>query len=194
MLDPIIEFDIWLFYLINGAGKNPVFDAILPFLTEFSNFEIPLAIAWVLLMVFGGRKGRITGLVLAVTLVITDQVSSHVIKPLIQRERPCVALSDVRLLAGVKTSWSFPSSHAANIFGSATVLSQAYKRLAVAWFVVAAAVAYSRVYIGVHYPLDVICGASLGLGFGAGASAGVSALSRRRFRRKDRGGDVEEGE
>lgn len=192
-MEPLIEFDRWLFYLINGAGANGFFDAVMPFLTDFSNFEIPLAIAWVMLMVFGGRRGRVTALVLAVTLLMTDQMSSHVIKPLVQRERPCVELSDVRALMGLKTSFSFPSSHAANIFGAATVLSLEYRRLMIPFIVIATAVAYSRVYIGVHYPLDVIAGAALGVGFGAGASVlARRSLGRLSSRRKGSGGEADE--
>ncbi len=192
-MEPLIEFDRWLFYLINGAGANAFFDAVMPFLTDFSNFEIPLAIAWVMLMVFGGRRGRVTALLLAVTLLMTDQISSHVIKPLAQRERPCVELNDVRALIGVKTSFSFPSSHAANIFGAATVLSLKYRRLMVPFVVIATAVAYSRVYVGVHYPLDVIAGAALGVGFGAGASVlARRALGRLSSRRKGGGGEADE--
>lgn len=192
-MEPLIEFDRWLFYLINGAGANGFFDAVMPFLTDFSNFEIPLAIAWVMLMVFGGRRGRVTALVLAVTLLMTDQMSSHVIKPLVQRERPCVELSDVRALMGLKTSFSFPSSHAANIFGAATVLSLEYRRLMIPFIVIATAVAYSRVYVGVHYPLDVIGGAALGVGFGAGASVlARRSLGRLSSRRKGGGGEADE--
>ena len=192
-MEPLIEFERWLFYLINGAGANGFFDAVMPFLTDFSNFEIPLAIAWVMLMVFGGRRGRVTALLLAVTLLMTDQISSHVIKPLAQRERPCVELSDVRALIGVKTSFSFPSSHAANIFGAATVLSLEYRRLMIPFIVIATAVAYSRVYVGVHYPLDVIAGAALGVGFGAGASVlARRSLGRLAARRKGGGGEADE--
>ncbi len=192
-MEPLIEFDRWLFYLINGAGANGFFDAVMPFLTDFSNFEIPLAIAWVMLMVFGGRRERVTALVLAVTLLMTDQMSSHVIKPLVQRERPCVELSDVRALMGLKTSFSFPSSHAANIFGAATVLSLEYRRLMIPFIVIATAVAYSRVYVGVHYPLDVIAGAALGVGFGAGASVlARRSLGRLSSRRKGSGGEADE--
>jgi undecaprenyl-diphosphatase len=183
VIELLIKFDIWLFWLINDAGANPVFDVVMPFLTDFSNFEIPLGIVWVLLMVFGGKKGRVAGLALALTLVLTDQVSSHVIKPLVQRQRPCVTLEDVRLLVGFKNTLSFTSSHAANIFGSATILSLAYRRLAPAFFVLAAAVAYSRVYIGIHYPLDVVCGAALGLGFGAAVSTGFSVLLKKKVLR-----------
>ncbi len=186
-MDALLRFDIWLFYLINHAGANPVFDAVMPFLTDFSNFEIPAAIAWVLLMVLGGKKGRVTALILAVTLLLTDQLSSHVVKPLFHRGRPCAELTDVRLLVGFKNTFSFTSTHAVNIFGSATVLSLAYKRLAPAFLGVAFAVAYSRVYVGVHYPLDVICGGALGAGIGAGVSAATWGTLRR-LPRRGRGG------
>lgn len=194
MLELLISFDTWLFRLINEAWANPVFDAVMPFITDLSNFEIPLAVVWMMLMVFGGRKGRVVGIGLAVTLVLTDQVSSHVIKPLVQRQRPCVSLEEVRLLTGLKNTLSFPSSHAANIFGSATVLSLAYRRPAPALLLVAAAVAYSRVYIGVHYPLDVICGAGLGIGFGLAVSSGSSALLKRISWRRAREKEVEADE
>ncbi len=179
-----MEFDRWLFRTINQEGANPLFDAVMPFLTDFSNFEIPLAIVWVLLLVFGGRRGRVTALAVAITLLLTDQVSSHVVKPLAQRERPCVALEEVRLLVGFKNTLSFTSSHAANIFGAATVLSLAYGRLTAGFLIIAAAVAYSRVYVGVHYPFDVIAGAVLGAGTGLGVSALAGAALRRWWRRK----------
>jgi undecaprenyl-diphosphatase len=192
-LDALLRFDVWLFYLINVEGANRVFDAVMPFLTDFSNFEIPVAVAWVLLMIFGGKKGRVTALILALTLLLTDQLSSHVVKPLFHRSRPCAELSDVRLLVGFKNTYSFTSTHAVNIFGSATVLALAYRRLAAAFLAIAVAVAYSRVYVGVHYPLDVICGAALGAGVGACASAATWRLVRMWPRRRRSGGGGEYG-
>ena len=192
MLERLLEFDRWLFHLINGAGKNAVFDAVMPFLTDFSNFEAPLAVVWVMLIVFGGRKGRVAALTIAATLLLTDQVSSHVIKPLFQRQRPCVALEDVRLLVGFKNTLSFTSSHAANIFGAATVLALAYRRLAVVFFAVALAVAYSRVYVGLHYPFDVICGGAMGAAFAAGTSALARPLLKVRGGAASGGGSVED--
>jgi undecaprenyl-diphosphatase len=194
MLELIVKFDIWLFRLINEAGANAVFDAVMPFITDFDNFEIPLAIVWVLLMVFGGRKGRMAGVSLAVALLLTDQISSHVIKPLVGRQRPCVTLEDVRLLTGFKNTLSFTSSHAANIFGSATVLSLAYRRLAPAFLLIAAAVAYSRVYIGIHYPLDVICGGVLGIGIGWTVSRWLPAIVERCLKARRRASRSEDDE
>jgi undecaprenyl-diphosphatase len=192
-LDAVLRFDVWLFYLINVSGANPVFDAVMPFLTDFSNFEIPVAVAWVLLLIFGGRKGRVTALILALTLLLTDQLSSHVIKPLFHRGRPCAELEGVRLIVGFKNTYSFTSTHAVNIFGSATVLSIAYRRAAAAFLAIAVAVAYSRVYVGVHYPLDVICGGALGAAVGAGVGAAIWRLVGLAARRR-RGGGGEEDE
>jgi len=66
-------------------------------------------------------------------------------------------------LTDCNTSYSFPSSHAVNIFAAAYFLSQPFKRLVPLFFGIAAIVAYSRIYIGIHYPLDVIGGAGIGL-------------------------------
>lgn len=193
-MDLFMRFDTWLFMLVNDAWANPVFDSVMPFLTEFSNFEIPLALVWVMLMVFGGSKGRSVGLALALTLLLTDQVSSHVVKPLVGRQRPCVTLEEVRLLVGFKNTFSFTSSHAANIFGSATVLSLAYRRWAPAYLTLAAAVGYSRVYVGVHYPFDVICGGLMGAGFGWGVYRILWTVRGRGLRRVARKAVVGEDE
>lgn len=181
LFEPLFEFDRWLFYLINKGGQNALFDAVMPFITDFSNFAIPLAAVWLALLIFGGRKGRVAAIVVAVTFALTDSTSSRIIKPLVGRERPCVALEDVRLVMGMKNTLSFPSTHAANIFGAATVLTIFYRRWAAAFFAVAACVGYSRIYVGVHYPSDVIGGAVMGAGVALTLSAaGMAFLKRRR--------------
>jgi undecaprenyl-diphosphatase len=89
-------------------------------------------------------------------------------------------LEDVRLVMGMKNTLSFPSAHAANIFGAATVLSMFYRRWAAAFFAVAVCVGYSRIYVGFHYPSDVLGGAVLGAGVAlALSSAGLAFLKRR---------------
>jgi undecaprenyl-diphosphatase len=158
--------DTNLFYFINSTIANPVFDKMMPFITEVSS--------WLLLYIFfisfllwkGGTKGRIAVLALAVVILITDQVSSHIIKELVGRLRPCHELDGVRLLVGCGGGKSFPSSHAANNFAAAVVLSFFYKQYKWIFFTIASMVALSRVYIGVHYPLDIIGGAIIGTIFG----------------------------
>jgi len=123
-----------------------------------------LAGLWLALIIWGGRRGRMAAVALVIAIALTDQICCSVLKPLVGRIRPCNALppEQCRLLVGRSSAMSFPSAHAANSFAMATVASWKLSRFAPLLFLVAAAVAYSRVYVGVHYPFDVIAGAIIG--------------------------------
>ena len=103
------------------------------------------------------------------------EVISGIIKPIVGRPRPPVRLTAPGPLIGVPHGGSFPSGHATTSFACATVLTAYAPRLAPLWVVLACAVAYSRVYVGVHYPLDVVAGAALG----TLVALGVLAMWRR---------------
>jgi len=110
------------------------------------------------------RLGVFTAVLLAVLLA--SALANNVLKPLFQRDRPFVATSD-DVIGGCPDDASFPSGHSANAFAGAFVLSRvAGSSGALAWWTLAGAIAYSRVYLGVHYPLDVIGGARVGVGCG----------------------------
>jgi len=157
------SLDTALFYLINEQGQNSFFNWLMPFMTELKNFTYVL-VALGIWILWKERKAGLFFLVfIGLTLTITDQFSSHLLKEVIGRVRPCYVLENVHMLTECNTSYSFPSSHAVNIFAAAFFLAQPLKRLAPVFYVIAAVVAYSRVYIGIHYPLDVLGGAAIGL-------------------------------
>ena len=162
----LYSIDKAVFLFFNAGVANPVFDAVMPFITEEHNHMIVFLAAWVALMVFGGKKGRIVGVLVLVVVGLSDCISSSVIKPLVGRQRPCdpdVLVQGARFLLGNKSSFSFPSSHAANNVAWATLFSVKYPRMKWVFIGVAVLMAYSRVYVGVHYPSDLMGGAVLGI-------------------------------
>jgi len=163
MISVLSSWDITLFRLINGQGHNYFLDWFMPFMTDLKNFRyvLPVLVVWVLVR---EKKAGIVFLVfIGLTLAITDPFSSRLLKDWLGRVRPCHVLEEVRLLTDCNTSYSFPSSHAVNIFAAAFFLSQPLKKLSPLFFGIAGIVGYSRIYIGIHYPLDVIGGAAIGL-------------------------------
>lgn len=163
MEEHLSRADIYLFYLINKQTQNIFFDWAMPFLTDLRNFTFLLGALGIWLLYRERRKGIFFLIFMGITLAITDQFSSHFLKDLIGRVRPCHVLEGVRLLTDCNTSYSFPSSHAVNIFAGAYFLSKPFKEYWIFLYIVAALVAYSRVYIGIHYPFDALGGAAIGL-------------------------------
>jgi undecaprenyl-diphosphatase len=109
-----------------------------------------------------GKRGLLGALVLALTIAAADQTSAKLLKPLVQRPRPSATLEDSRPLFGVRGSYSFPSVHATNSFAAALVIDAVFPGRRVAFLAAAGLVSYSRVYVGDHWPSDVIAGALLG--------------------------------
>ena len=145
------------FYLFSGKTSFLLFYATLIYLVIKTNRKQAL---WIIL-----------GIIIVVTL--SDQLASGVLKPLVQRFRPSrdPALEGlVHLVFGKKGGlYGFCSSHAANTFGVATFLALIYRHKFVSFAVLTWAIvtSYSRIYLGVHYPLDVICGGAIGVFFAA---------------------------
>jgi len=159
----LYSIDAAIFLFLNKTVANPVFDFLMPVVTESDNWTIPLALIILALLLFGGKKGRIAVLLVALIVTLSDQLSSHVIKPWIGRVRPCFVVEGVRQLIRQSHSFSFPSSHASNMAAVATLFSIKYPKIK--WVVIGIAilVGYSRIYVGVHYPFDVLAGFILGI-------------------------------
>ena len=163
LLENLIDLDTALFYFFNVGLQNGFFDFLLPILTNLDYWRIPLGLMVVLLLIFGKKKGRITVLLLVLGIALSDQLCNNVLKPLIERIRPCNVLENIHLLVNCTRAYSFPSSHAMNIFTGCLLLSYSYRKMRVLLLIVAILVSYSRIYVGVHYPFDVLAGVALGI-------------------------------
>ncbi len=166
MLDFLYKIDVWLLYFINHSLSNNLFNKFFPFITEVKNWYIAYIILFLILIIRGGRIGRIAAAVLILLVATTDQFSSFFLKNLFVRVRPCNVFPDLNILVTCTESFSFPSSHAVNNFAAAMFFSKIFPKLKWSFFTVAALMAFSRPYVGVHYPSDVIGGALIGMAFG----------------------------
>lgn len=162
MMDLLYSIDLTIFYFINHTLSTPILDKIFPFITDIKNWHIAYIILLGICFFKGGRIGKIAVLGVLLLITVSDQVSSSLLKHWIGRIRPCEALSDVNLLAVCTGSYSFPSSHAVNNFAAAMFFVKLFPKFKWLLFSVAAIIALSRPYVGVHYPSDIIGGAVIG--------------------------------
>ncbi len=158
--------DARLFHLINAVWSCRVCDWLMPHVSDahrFPAFKFGVVPAVAGVWLWRGKTRALKALLGAVLVVgLTDAVCARIVKPLVHRPRPQQAgLEDVLRLPPAG-SYSFPSNHAANCTAAATFLSSIYPQAAAPLFAVAALVGYSRVYVGAHYPSDVLGGAALG--------------------------------
>jgi undecaprenyl-diphosphatase len=175
----LYSIDVAGFRWINEAWSCPFLDHFFSYITQFHHFEWPVLLWALYLLVWGKAKGRWLVLTVVITVLLTDQISSHVIKYLVERVRPCNALPDVLTPMGVSSAFSFPSSHAANMGGSMLVLSQAFPAFTWLFALVALLVGLSRVYLGLHYPSDVLSGYLLGIAIGWGVLQAIGEIRSR---------------
>ena len=176
------SLDLALFHFINGALSNPFFDWLMPIL---SGQGVPWMSAIVLgvpaLLYWGSRRLKVCALMMLLVVSLGDPLVIGTLKDAVHRYRPFVTQPEARLFGtpgkgfvpplpngsrpATANHHSMPSAHAANWFAIATIAFVFYRRSARILFPIAAAVAFSRVYNGVHYPGDVLAGAILGAGY-----------------------------
>lgn len=166
MIDFLYSIDLSIFYFINHTLSNPIFDKLFPYITNVKHWFIAYIILWGILFFKGGRLGKIASIGIILLIATSDQISSNFLKHYFERIRPCNFLEDANLLIHSTKSFSFPSSHAVNNFAVAFYIYKLYPKLKWIVFVVAALMAFSRPYVGVHYPSDILIGSIIGIGIG----------------------------
>lgn len=170
MIDQLIAFDKELFLSVNQGMSNAFFDWLMPILRN----RFTWAPLYLFIIIFSIKNYKKEGVMMIVALLlnfgISDSVSSNLVKNSVQRLRPC---NDIELreqmVQRVRCSggYSFTSSHATNHFAMAVLLIILFYRrwkhvlwLALLW---AISISFAQVYVGVHYPFDILAGALLGI-------------------------------
>ena len=151
--------DVILFYYINLNLQNNFFNVIMPLITNLGHYIFWLGVCAVL-AIFGGEKGRNVAIILLIAILL-GYFLSDALKYIFARPRPFILLTGVHQLA-TEYNYSFPSGHATEVFIGCIILGKKYGYLLV-FILLAVLVSFSRVYIGVHYPGDILAGALLGI-------------------------------
>lgn len=170
LTDTVKQFDYDLFSKINGSWHNSFFDTFFLLIREAALW-IPFYIFLLLFITINfKRKGWWWAASLGLTVIISNYISSNLIKDHVLRLRPChdpALFNKMRVLANYcPSSSSFTSSHATNHFAISIFIFLTFKNISGKWtvliFLWAALISYAQVYVGVHFPTDVIAGAIAG--------------------------------
>jgi len=169
LIEKLIELDQQLFLFLNGIN-SPVWDSIF-YCISGKLIWVPLYVflAYKLWQLYGTKVFIYVALLLGLMITISDFVASGIVKPFFERLRPCYepAMEGfVHNPYGCGGRYGFVSSHASNSFAVAGFLWLAFRKLNTKYgylFIWALVVAYSRVYLGVHYPADILVGGIIGL-------------------------------
>ncbi len=162
----ILWFDQYLFQLINQKLTHPFLDVFMPWITVIHHYWWVNMVVIPFIILFAiWQKGKTAKAVLhfAIVFSLADAINFRFIKPFFARARPEFSGIEVDLKTLAHYGYSFPSNHAVNAFAVAMILALLVPRGKWWFFLLAALVGYSRVYVGVHYPLDVIGGAVIGI-------------------------------
>lgn len=163
------SFDLALFYKINQVWTHKALDLFFPWITNLNNhFNFRYIFLPLFLLIFiYFQRGKALRVIASLILVISfsDIFTYHFVKSHVKRLRP---INDPQVHAVLRLghhphSYSFPSNHSTNGFAVAYTLSSFYPPLSGAFYFLAALIGYSRIYVGVHYPSDILGGIVLGL-------------------------------
>lgn len=170
--------------ILAAIPRTQFLDRIMPVVTVIGdNGIIPIIIALILICI---PKTRKTGIAMGIAFALGGIFGNLLLKNIVARTRPYDVVDGIKLLVPALSDYSFPSGHTLVCFEAATVaFVRERKYIGICAYVIAAAVAYSRLYLYVHYPTDVLAGIILGIIFGITASYLVDGFLRRRKMRAE---------
>lgn len=169
--------------------RSGFLDAAMPLITALGNGgAVWIAFSLVLLLI---PKTRKAGAAMAASLLLEVLCCNVILKPLVARVRPCEVNAAIRLLVARPTDFSFPSGHTGAAFAAASALYFSKNRLWLPSLMLAVLIAFSRLYLYVHYPSDILAGALIGimagwLGYAACGSGGAPFASSIKAERKSK--------
>jgi len=195
-MDILYSIDLAIFYFFNHTISTGFLDKFFSIITNVTNWYIAYIILAGIAVVKGGTRGRIVVAGLIFLVIFSDQTGLRILKEFFGRLRPCDVLTDVILPVGCTGTFSFPSNHALNNFAAAVFLTRFYPNYKWAFFTAASLVALSRVYLGVHYPSDILGGAIIGVLFGyifsiAAFKLEAAIIKKRKLKEQNHGSDLE---
>lgn len=160
MTELIRQIDFWILELIQTNLRSPFTDAFMTSVTTLGDFGlIWLVLAVILLFI---KQKRHYGILLILTLICTYISVDMILKEIVGRPRPFIGNEDITLLIQAPGGYSFPSGHTATAFAAAFISLRSNKKLGAAAYILAALIGFSRVYLYVHHPSDILVGALLG--------------------------------
>lgn len=159
-----MNFELGILDFIQSHLRSDVLDFIMPLITKLGNGGILWICLSLILILF--RKTRKTGIAMAVSLVLEVLCCNIILKPFVARPRPCDVNTAVQLLVPHPTDYSFPSGHTGASFAAASALFFSKNRLWIPSLILAVLIGFTRLYLYVHYPSDVLAGALIGIMLG----------------------------
>ena len=162
MLETLLNLDGGFLLFLQESVRNPILDNLMIFITSLGNGGMIWIAATIVLLI--PKKTRKAGIMSAAALLGSLIINNNIVKNIVQRPRPFVTFTDLQIIIPTPSEFSFPSGHTSSSFAAAAVFYRHLpKKLGLPSVILAGLIGFSRLYVGVHYPTDVIAGVLMGI-------------------------------